>query len=121
MSRIKSFLIQLFRETDLFLPFFSTLLVNALIWFLIIARLPAKTDWIPLHFNTYFGIDWIGPWINVIYYPVTAILIGGVNLLLAAMLYHQNSRLSQWLLWSALIVQIIILTSLSVLIIYYFS
>lgn len=121
MVKIKSFLIQLSREPELFLPFFSGLVINALIWFLIITRLPAQAAWIPLHFSTYFGIDWIGPWFKIIYYPAIALLICFFNALLAAFIYDQNSRLGKWLIWSGLLVQIIILISVAMLIIYYFS
>ncbi len=121
MSKIKDFLNVLFKQPKLYLPLSAGLFLNGLIWFLIIWRLPASATWIPLHYSSYFGIDWIGPWINIIYYPVISFLIIVINTAIGSLINEKYPNLTVWLFWTNLIVQLIILTSLIFLIINYFS
>jgi len=114
-------LVQLLKQKNLYLVIIAALFINALIWFLIIWRLPASATWIPLHYNTYLGIDWIGPWIKIIYYPSLGLLILLVNILLAAVIMPKKSQLANWLTWAALVVQFFLLLNLSLLIINYFA
>ncbi len=110
-----------FKEPKWFGPLLASLFFNSLIWFLIIWRLPASANWIPLYYNVYFGIGWIGPWIQAIYYPLLALIIIIINFLLGSLTYEKNLNLTRWLLWSSLLVQLIILTVVISLIINYFS
>ena len=85
MSNISGFFKILLKKSELYLPFMASLLLNGLVWFLIVWRLPASATWIPLHYSSYFGIDWIGPWINIIYYPAIGLGIIALNLALAGL------------------------------------
>ena len=121
MNRIRQFSKILYSQSQFYLPFITSLFINGLIWLLIIWRLPASTTWIPLHFSSYFGIDWIGPWVQITYYPLIGLAIIILNFFLASMEYNKNRQLAFWLIWTGFIVQLFILTSLIFLIINYFS
>jgi hypothetical protein len=104
-----------------YLPLIVSSLINALIWLVIIWRLPVQTAWIPLHYNIYFGIDWIGPWIQFFLYPLVGLIILAINFVINVKIYFKNRLLSLVINYSSLLIQIIILTSVITLIIKYFT
>lgn len=112
--------INLVKPINFYLPLILSLLMNALIWLFLLWRLPATTNWIPLHFNTYFGIDWIGPWIQIFIYPVIGFLVIIINLIVNLLVYNKERSLIHILNYSSLLVQVIILTGLFTLFIRYF-
>ena len=114
-------LTNLLKIKQLALPLLGALLLNALIWLFITWRLPVSASWIPLHYNSYFGIDWIGPWINIIYYPLIGLTIIVINTVLLMIINDNKNILSITLVWSAVVVQLTLIISLSTLIIHYFS
>jgi hypothetical protein len=114
-------LTNLLKIKQLALPLLGALLFNVLIWLFITWRLPISSSWIPLHYNAYFGIDLIGPWINIIYYPLIGLIIIFINTALLIIVNDNKNILSISLVWSAVVVQLILIISLSTLIIHYFS
>lgn len=61
-----------------------------------------------LHYNIYFGIDWIGQWYEIFIYPLlgAAIFIG--NLLLSIYFYNKEKFLSYLLIFSITFSEILI-------------
>ncbi|MCX6785964.1 MAG: hypothetical protein NTZ18_03895 [Candidatus Komeilibacteria bacterium] len=121
MKNINVFLGRFYKESALFLPLLAALFINAFIWLLIIWRLPASAAWIPLYYNVYFGIGWIGQWINVIYYPGLSLLILIINLIISGLIYDRQRQLGLALAWAGLGVQVFVLITVLSLIINYFS
>lgn len=104
-----------------YFPFIGSLFFNALCWLLILWRLPISINWIPLHFNTFFGIDWIGPWIQIFIYPALGLAIIIINLLINILVFLKEKYISFLLNYSALITQFIIFTGLIIILIRFFS
>ncbi|MFC1612936.1 hypothetical protein ACFL23_01255 [Patescibacteria group bacterium] len=68
-----------------------------------------------LHYNIYFGIDWVGQWYKIFIYPLLGALIFIVNLALGILFYNKEKVITYFLLFSATFCEIIILiASLSV-------
>lgn len=121
MNKLRLFWPQLFQEPKIYSPVLASLFLNILMWFLIIWRLPISAVWIPLHYNSYFGIDWIGPWYKIIYYPAVSLLMVVLNLVLLALITKIDRRIAYLLNWAGVLVQLIVLTALVFLIINYFG
>lgn len=102
-------------------PFLLSLLLNIFLWLLLIWRIPPTTSWIPLHYNVYFGIDWLGPWVYIFIYPLLGLFFILFNVYLAIFLQPKGPFLSRLLIWTGLLIQLLIILSLSTLIINYFS
>lgn len=64
-----------------------------------------------LHYNIYFGIDWIGNWYKIYIYPFAGLLIFVINFLLAIYFYENDKIASYLLAGSATFCQIIIFIS----------
>lgn len=103
-----------------YLPLVGSLLINSLIWLIIIWRVPVSSEWIPLHFNVFFGIDWIGPWLGVFVYPAVGLMIILFNLFLIFLVYVKSLLLVRILSFSSLVTQTIILFGLLILLVKFF-
>jgi len=69
-----------------------------------------------LHYNIYFGIDWIGQWYKIFIYPLLGALIFIINLSLGILFYNKEKVITYLLLFSATFCEIIIcIASLAVL------
>lgn len=121
MRQVEFFLTKTFKQSRYYWPVLAGLILNGLGWFLIVWRLPASADWIPLYYNVYFGIGWIGPWLAAVYYPGLGLLILLLNFGLCSRLGEDKITLMRWLLWSAASAQFFILITIVTLIINYFS
>lgn len=103
-----------------YVPFILSLFLNLLIWLIIFLKLPATVNWIPLHYNAYLGIDWIGPWLQIFIYPSISLLIILVNLLIIIFIHKKEKNISLVLNFTGPLVQFIILGGLATLVIKYF-
>jgi len=90
--------------------------LNILIWILIYVRLrplvinlPEEQAFIPLHYNTYLGVDSYGPWTKIFYLPLLGLGIFLVNTLLAVIIYNRKDLLSYFLIISSLLAQLLLL------------
>src|SRR4030042_1891246 len=48
-----------------------------------------------LHYNIYFGIDWIGSWYKIYIYPFAGLLIFIINFLLA-IYFYENTKITSY-------------------------
>jgi len=64
-----------------------------------------------LHYNVYFGIDWIGSWYKILIYPIIGFLLFIINLLLSSYFYNRKNFLSYLLVCSMTFGEILVLIS----------
>ncbi|KKQ78689.1 MAG: hypothetical protein UT02_C0059G0002 [Parcubacteria group bacterium GW2011_GWC2_38_7] len=90
--------------------------LNLFIWLLIFFRLrpivrllPADQAFIPLHYNTYLGVDKFGDWLNIFILPGLGLLILLVNTLFAVLIYNRKDMLSYFLVITSLFSQLLFL------------
>lgn len=89
---------------------------NLLIWLLIIFRLRPivlsltnSDTFIPLHYNTYLGVDKYGDWKNIFYLPGLGLLIFILNTFFALTIYNKKDVLSYFLVGANLAVQVLLI------------
>ena len=91
-----------------------SIIINISIWINLL-RIKKVDEMIPLHYNVYFGIDYIGDWHKIFIIPLIGIIILFVNFLLALLIYYKDKFISYILVFVALFIQIILfLASLSI-------
>ena len=88
----------------------SSILVNLFIW-LNLFRIEKTNDLIPLHYNIYFGIDYVGEWYKLFTIPMVGLIIIAINFFLALLIYFENKFIAYILLSTALFIQIILILS----------
>lgn len=47
-----------------------------------------------IHYNVYFGVDWVGPWYFGYLIPVSALVVLGLNFLFIRHIHNKNASLS---------------------------
>ncbi len=108
-------------KPSIYWPYLLAFILNIFLWIILIYRIPPTTSWIPLHYNVYFGIDWLGPWMYIFIYPIIGLLILLFNGILGIMLQTKEPFLSKQLIWTGLLAQLFIIFSLLALIINYYN
>jgi hypothetical protein len=122
---MKNIFINFFKLLDFrpsfYIPVIISFLLNCLIWFLILWRIPPTSAWIPLHYYVFFQIDWLGPWIYIFIYPMIGLLFFLANIVIASFIEIKEPLLCKFLLWSSVAIQAFLILNISALIIFYFS
>ena len=85
------------------------LVVSHFVW--LYKKVGWSTEIIPLHYNIYFGSDWLGASYWVYLYPTIGLLIVIVNLVLAYFFVGWHRLISYFLLSQAIIFNILLIVS----------
>src|SRR3989338_10640847 len=75
--------------------FILSFLINLSNWIWVVLKIRPQKDLIFLHYNILFGVDYIGPWWQIIFLPLTGLLILLLNALIGWLLYHKYPFISQ--------------------------
>jgi hypothetical protein len=107
----KNFTWLIFRDNFFRVNFSLSIIINFLIWVFIAWRfipLVKPGEPMPLHFNIYFGIDFIGEWYKLLFIPLLGIIFILTNFFLADILYLRDKIISFFLLGASTFAQIIL-------------
>lgn len=105
---IRNFFKIFLRDKTITLVFLFAVFINSIIWFNLL-RIPKTDEILPLHYNIYFGIDYMGGWYSLFIVPLFGLFVLLFNFSLSLFLYFNNKFLSYSLSLVALFVQIILL------------
>ncbi len=115
-SAIKNFFrlftILIFKDWFFRLLFFFSLGVNLFIWFFLYSEfysLRGTGENFPLHYNIYFGIDFIGSWYQIFIMPLVGTFFIFINFILADAIYLKDKITSYFLTGAGAFIQILIL------------
>lgn len=61
-----------------------------------------------LHYNIYFGIDWMGIWYKIFVYPLVGLAVYIINLFLGILFYKKDKFISRLLICSITFCEILI-------------
>jgi len=100
------------------IPLISALLINSIIWTLILIKIRAEAKPIPLHFNAYYGIEFVGNGFLFLELPAIGLAVLLLNVYLAAKVYKVDKLLARILLFGTLAVQAVLLLAAINVIIY---
>jgi len=98
------------------ITFITSVLINLLIWvvlYLKIYPLSYLTEYgqIFLHYNTYFGIDKIGPWYQILFIPALGLFIIIFNNIISYIFYLRERLISYSLIIANVALQVILLAA----------
>jgi len=116
----KTSLIFFIKQKKHFLLLIGSLIINILIIGWLSWRVDRQNEVVPLSFNIYFGIDYLGNWQKIFLGPLLGLIIILVNFYFAWLVFLKNKFLSFWLIDTALVAQILILIFYLYLIINYY-
>jgi len=98
------------------ITFITSVLINLLIWvilYLKIYPLSYLTEYgqIFLHYNTYFGIDKIGSWYQILFIPALGLFIIIFNNIISYIFYLRERLISYSLIIANVALQVILLAA----------
>lgn len=96
--------------------FVSALLLNGVSWALLIWQTEDLYSLKALHYNIYFGIDWLGPWYQVFIVPLTALVFLAIDYYLSWFYYEQYRLLSYLFAAAGTFVQLLCLIASSLIV-----
>lgn len=92
--------------------FFSlvlAILANAGMWAVIFFTVESTDRPVILHYNIYFGVDYVGDWRAVYFMPALALLIFLINLILSRFFYYKERMVSYLFAAMALLIQLLMM------------
>ncbi|MDD4606856.1 MAG: hypothetical protein PHS07_00745 [Patescibacteria group bacterium] len=87
--------------------FFSSLFSNLIIWITIYLTQRRVIEFIPLHYNVYFGVDIIGYWQELFKIPGIALFFLVINYILAYILFKKEKLVAYFLVATTILIQIL--------------
>lgn len=90
----------------------TSLVLNLAVWaFLYLKFFPLRTaeGVLPLHYNIYFGIDFVGAWYEILIMPLVGIFFIAINFFLADIIYLRDKVTGYFLIGAAAFSQVLLL------------
>jgi hypothetical protein len=110
-SFFKSFTALIFKDRFFQIVLGASLLINLAIWaflYLKFSPLGSSENILPLHYNIYFGIDFVGEWKKVFVIPLVGIFFITINFLIADIVYLRDKIIGYFLVGTGLFAQILL-------------
>lgn len=87
------------------------LLVNLGCAWLLYSKFHALSEFVPLHYNIYFGIDLFGPWYQIMVMPLSGLVFLLVNTTLSIILYVRVKLVSYLLMVTLVLCELVLLAA----------
>lgn len=68
-----------------------------------------KAEFLALHKTIYFGVDWIGPWYELLFLPGLGLLFVAINFFISQFIWKKDEQLSRVVSWSTVFLQSFVL------------
>ena len=101
----------IFRDKFFRIVFYLSIFLNLILWVLLYLNfwpLRETRDILPLHYNIYFGIDFVGEWYKIFIIPTAGAFFIMINFLIADIVYLRDKVVSYFLTGAGLFIQIIL-------------
>ena len=87
----------------------GSIVANGVLWWLLYSKFQNQTEFIPLHYNIYFGIDLYGPWYRILLMPLTGTGVFFINLVLSIIIYKQAKPMAYVLMVVTVLLELLLL------------
>jgi len=86
-------------------------LINLSSWIYLYIKIKPQTEPIYLHYNIYFGVDLIGQWYQIFFFPLTGLLVCLINTIISYIIYKREKIVSYIIIGITIFLQTIILAA----------
>jgi len=90
-------------------PLLAALFVNSILWVAILIKIHAENNPIPLHYNAFYGIQFVGPGLLFLQIPLVGLILLGLNSIIGRRVYVYDRFLSTVMCYGSALIQIILL------------
>lgn len=98
-----------FRDKLNLLLIILSLLLNLSIWFILKSKLTRSGFPMNLHYNVYFGVDYLGKYGESFVIPIVGIIVIAVNFFLGEYFFNRSKILSRLITISSIVIQIFLI------------
>lgn len=98
-----------FKDKAVLAAVFCSLLLNLSIWLILVFKLKRGELPIILHYNVYFGVDYLGRYSEAFAIPASGLIMLAANSILGNCLYKKSKAISKILIFSSIIIQLLLL------------
>jgi len=108
---LKLFTALIFKDGFFRFLFIFSLIANLFIWFFIYWKfypLHTTAEVFPLHYNIYFGVDFIGKWYEIFIMPLVGFFFIIINFILADIIYLRDKITSYFLTGAGAFIQVLL-------------
>lgn len=105
-----------FRDYWISAPLSLVLLIQAIIWWYVIANIKPSEDQFFLHYNMVLGVNLVGPWWKLYLIPGSAFLVFLINYFLSLYFYNSDKLLARLLSIFTFLFHLLLLVGVSLLI-----
>lgn len=78
-------------------------------WIVILIKIHAESKPIPLHFNAFYGIEFVGSGFYFLEIPFIGLVLLGINFILASKVFAMEKFLSKVMCYSTALLQVMFL------------
>ncbi|MCK5466547.1 hypothetical protein KAI56_03585 [Candidatus Parcubacteria bacterium] len=97
------------KDKQIMAVLFSSVLLNVFIWVFLLQNQKENTYPIILHYNLFFGVDYLGDYEKIYLIPLSGLIIIIINLILGHLLYLKEKLAAYFLVFIIFIIQIFLL------------
>ena len=97
------------KDKQIMIILFLSVLLNILIWIFLLQNQKENTHPIILHYNLFFGVDYLGNYEKIYLIPLSGLIIIIVNSILGHLLYLKEKLAAYFLVFIIFIIQIFLL------------
>ena len=83
------------KKTWTLVPLIISVLLNSFVWFWILWHIGPTEELVFLHYTVLFGVDFIGPWWNLLYIPITGLAIILINLCIGWIFFGKDQFIAR--------------------------
>lgn len=105
-----------FKNLPIFITTVAALCLNIATWIWLLIEIRPQTEPVFLHYNILFGVDYVGEWWQVLYLPISGIVIIIVNAVMGWLLFGRDKFLAQILNGISLFCQLFLLIAAALLV-----
>lgn len=102
-----------FHDWFIALPLFIATIVEIAMWWLaIVTKAHFGLDQAILHYNVVFGVDWVGPWLHLLYIPSFGLFLLLCNFVAGFLLFTHNRFMARTAAVLTVLFELLLLTGL---------
>ena len=105
-------------------PYFKYVALASLVLLVLVWALPlwkilpiiGNEPFLSLHYNVYFGVDYIGPWYHIFMLPVIGLVLFIINFIFEVVYFEREKILSYFFATSTVFVELILFVAMTLIV-----
>ena len=116
-SRFRAWILSFFRRPFFASPhyrysFLAAAFVNIIDWIVVVIKIHSQPKPMPLHFNSFYGIEFVGAAYYFLEIPLVGLITFLLNFFLAYKMFRRSAFLGAVMAYAAVLIQLIIFGSI---------